>query len=68
MQMTQADDTGSCQCPHLLARMLKGAVKVASSFFMVQMSNVRSRQLLVAICSTHTTHDTKPVGSETPVG
>jgi hypothetical protein len=36
---------------HLLAVMLKGRVNVASSFFMVVMSNVRSRQLLVEICT-----------------
>jgi hypothetical protein len=30
--------------------MLNGHVNVASSFFMVVMSNVRSRQLLVEIC------------------
>lgn len=35
---------------HLLAVMLKGASNVASSFFIVVMSKVRSRQLLVATC------------------
>ena len=35
---------------HFIAFMLKGALNVASSFFIVVMSNERSRQLSVAIC------------------
>lgn len=35
--------------------MLKAEVKLASSFLMVQMSNVRSRQLLVASCTAQDT-------------
>ena len=48
--------TDTCNSPYLAAVMLNGASNVASSFFIVVMSNVRSRQLLVASCTAHTQH------------